>query len=110
MIDFLTDELMAKLIANCRVSTTSLKHWPVVRLFVPNTNCVWLITEMDPTDRNIFFGLCDLDCGFPELGFVDLIALTHEDEIPVQRDLSFQPRHPLSVYAAADILADFAHA
>ena len=39
---------------------------PVVKFF-GGSSCTWLITEYDK-ENELFFGLCDLGAGFPELG------------------------------------------
>lgn len=43
---------------------------PVVKLFTPDAACTWLLTELDPGDPDIAFGLCDLGLGCAELGSV----------------------------------------
>jgi hypothetical protein len=48
---------------------------PVVKLFTPDAGCTWLLTEIDPEDPDIAFGLCDLGLGHPELGSVSLPEL-----------------------------------
>src|SRR5215204_2198547 len=45
---------------------------PVVKLFTPDGAATWLLTELDPEDPDIAFGLCDLGLGCPELGWVSL--------------------------------------
>jgi Protein of unknown function (DUF2958) len=42
---------------------------PVVKLFAPDAQCTWLLTELD-ADTDLAFGLCDLGLGEPELGYV----------------------------------------
>jgi hypothetical protein len=79
-------------------------HPPVVKLFTPDANCTWLISEIDPEEPEIAFGLCDLGQGFPELGCVSLAelrSLCGKMGLPVERDLSFAAEHPMSVYAEA---------
>lgn len=79
-------------------------HFPVVKLFTPDAGCTWLLSEVDPEERDIAFGLCDLGQGFPELGCVSLAelrSLRGKMSLPVERDLSFGAEHPLSVYAEA---------
>jgi hypothetical protein len=75
--------------------------FPEVRLFTPNKNAVWLLTELNP-DTNLAFGLCDLGLGTPELGYVDLdelelLAAIEGFEIEV--DLEFDTTHRLSEWA-----------
>ena len=33
---------------------------PVVKLFTPDANATWLLTELDPDDPDLAFGLCDI--------------------------------------------------
>ena len=49
--------------------------WPVVKLFCPWGAATWLLSELDPEDEDIAFGLCDLGFGCPELGSVRLPLL-----------------------------------
>ncbi|MCZ4262308.1 DUF2958 domain-containing protein [Limimaricola sp. G21655-S1] len=77
---------------------------PVVKLFTPDAGCTWLLTELDPEDNDIAFGLCDLGVGFPELGTVRISELEEVKGLlglPVERDLNFSPKHPISVYSSA---------
>jgi hypothetical protein len=79
-------------------------HKPVVKLFTPDANCTWLITEIDPDQPDLAFGLCDLGMGFPELGYISLTeikALRGYLGLPVERDQSFEGKYPISVYARA---------
>ena len=79
-------------------------HPPVVKLFTPDANCTWLVSEIDPEEPDIAFGLCDLGLGCPELGCISLAelrALRGNLGLPVERDLSFKAIHPMSVYAEA---------
>ena len=81
-----------------------IDHYPVVKLFTPDAGCTWLISELDPEEPDIAFGLCDLGMGYPELGYVSLAELASVRGpmgLPVERDLHFTATHPLSVYAHA---------
>jgi hypothetical protein len=76
--------------------------WPVVKLFTPDAGCTWLLTEIDPEDPDIAFGLCDLGLGHPELGSVslsELEAVRGQLNLPVERDLYFTATKTLSAYA-----------
>lgn len=69
---------------------------PVVKLFAGGAT--WLLTELDEDD--IFFGLCDLGMGFPELGSVSAAELEAYSEFPpIERDLYFSTDKALSVHA-----------
>jgi hypothetical protein len=74
---------------------------PVVKLFTPDAQCTWLLTELDP-DGGPAFGLCDLGLGCPELGYVSLVELATvrgQLGLPVERDLHFDADKTLSAYA-----------
>lgn len=75
---------------------------PVVKLFTPDANATWLLTELDPENPDLAFGLCDL--GYPELGWVSLSELASVRGafgLPVERDFHFEGEYPISVYAKA---------
>jgi hypothetical protein len=77
---------------------------PVVKLFTPGANAVWLLTELDPRDPDRAFGLCDLGLGFPELGHVSLAELESAggpSGVAVEEDTRFRPDRPLSAYTQA---------
>ena len=100
----LTEEQRERLLANGRESaeTGDKDHFPVVKLFTPDAGATWLLTELYPDDPDIAFGLCDLGLGFPELGTVrisELVQLRGRLGLPVERDLHFTAKKPLSAYA-----------
>lgn len=75
---------------------------PVVKLFTPDGGATWLLTELDPAEPEIAFGLCDLGMGCPELGYVNLAeirAVRGKLGLPVERDRHFVADRPLSAYA-----------
>ena len=76
---------------------------PVVKLFTPDAGATWLLTELDPDDEDLAFGLCDLGLGEPELGYVRLSELANARgplRLRVERDLYFEADKPISVHAA----------
>lgn len=78
--------------------------FPVVKFFNPAGAATWLITEMDPDEPDILFGLCDLGMGCPELGSVRLSELQSVRGplgLGIERDVMFEATHPLSAYARA---------
>ena len=105
----LTSSLQLQLLRNGRLSAqcsrngrTAPDFLPVVKLFTPDAACTWLLTELDPDDQDIAFGLCDLGLGFPELGCVrisELASVRGSLGLPVERDLHFSPVGTISVYA-----------
>jgi hypothetical protein len=74
---------------------------PVVKLFTPDGNATWLLTELNP-DIDLAFGLCDLGQGEPELGYVSLSELATARGplgLPLERDLHFAPTRTIAAYA-----------
>jgi Protein of unknown function (DUF2958) len=80
----------------------ALDFKPVVKLFTPDAQCTWLLTELDP-DGGLAFGLCDLGImGEPELGYVSLAELSTvrgKLGLHVERDLHFEADKTISAYA-----------
>jgi hypothetical protein len=102
----LTKAQHAQLLANGRAALADPSHnpRPVVKLFIPDAGCTWLLASLDPTDEDTAFGLCGLGQGFPELGTVSLAELATVRGrlgLPIERDLYWEAKHPLSVDAAA---------
>jgi hypothetical protein len=111
MTKILTNALRAKLLENGQAQRVAIRNgsddpqpidpYPVVKLFTPDAGATWLLTELDPEDDDLAFGLCDLGLGEPELGYVrisELEALRGPLRLPVERDLHFTASRPISVY------------
>ena len=104
-MELLTQQQREQMIANGRVNAgreETEDFAPVVRLLCPWSDAVWLLTELNPQDPDIAFGLCDLGHGFPELGTVRLSELESIEGplgLRIQRDDSFTPTRKLSTYA-----------
>ena len=101
------DDIRDRLLAN-GATEREPDHVPVVKLFEPTGAATWLITEMMPDEPDILFGLCDLGFGCPELGYVSLAELESVKGplgLGIERDLHFEPRFPLSVFAEAARIA-----
>lgn len=101
---FLLPAQRAQLLANGVQTAKDGKgdHAPVVKFFTPDGSATWLLTEIDPEDPTIAFGLCDLGMGYPELGSVSLTELQTVRGafgLPAQRDLLFEAKGPISQYA-----------
>ena len=111
----LTQELQRRLIQNGAIrrrldeeGEADPDFIPVVKLFTPDAACTWILTELDPDDPDIAFGLCDLGMGFPELGSVfvpELESVRGRLGLPIERDLHFAPTFTISVYADAARIA-----
>jgi hypothetical protein len=106
MPDLVPLDLRARMLENGRRSAAGADHDPppVVKLFTPDAAATWLLTELDPDDPDIAFGLCDLGVGCPELGAVSLRGIATVRGalgLPVERDLFFAADRSLSAYARA---------
>lgn len=96
-----TGTIRQKLLANGARSADGevIDPIPVVKLFTPDASATWLLTEIDPDNPVIAFGLCDLGLGSPELGSVDLSeieSLRGPLGLPVERDAYYIETHSLS--------------
>jgi len=102
----LTKPITEKLIANGRAqdpvrgTPEEIDFMPVVKLFNPIGLGVWLLTELDPENPDLAFGLCDL--GFPELGYVsisELRAIRLPLGLHIERDRHWTAKKTLNAYA-----------
>ncbi|OCX51918.1 hypothetical protein BEL04_18115 [Mucilaginibacter sp. PPCGB 2223] len=108
MQDLLTPQQYDLLIQNGGDKSYDKDYPPVAKLFLTNSNFVWLISELDPEYPEIAFGLCDLGMGWPELGYVNIdeILACQNPLVQLENDLSFEGKYPLTVYARAARRAD----
>jgi hypothetical protein len=102
-MELLTQDQRQQMLANGKFNAEHAEDpkdfRPVVKLFCPWGAAIWLLTELDPEDPDIAFGLCDLGIGFPELGSVSLSELesvTGLGGLHIERDLYFTADKPLS--------------
>ena len=106
----LTQEIRRKLIDNGRAQAkvkgtkAEKDFWPVVKLFYPAGAATWLLTELDPEDPDIAWGLCDLGMGCAEFGTVrisELESFRGRFGLGIERDRFFEARAPISRYIDA---------
>jgi hypothetical protein len=111
----LTSAQRAKLLENGRRQAAvkgtpaEIDFFPVVKLFDPCGAATWLLTEIDPSEEDVAWGLCDLGMGFPEFGTVSLTELASVRGrlgLGIERDLYFKARGPISAYIEAASKAD----
>lgn len=110
MTTLLTADQHARMLANGKANAERMADdgntkdfWPVVKLFCPWGAATWLLSELDPEDEDIAFGLCDLGFGCPELGSVrlsELVAVRGPAGLTIERDRHFKPTKSLTAYAA----------
>ena len=75
-----------------------------MKFFDPCGAAAWLFTELDSEDGDTLFGLADLGFGTPELGYsslAEIASIRRRFGLGIERDLYFEPKHALSVYAEA---------
>lgn len=96
----ISSELRAQLLANGARSARHENHdpFPIVKLFTPDAKAVWLLTELDPDDPDLAYGICDLGLGAPKLDYLRLSELTALSNQLIQCDIAFVADRPLSAY------------
>jgi len=109
-LTLITDEDRNKLLANGREAAAGadIDPFPVVKIFVPDGKATWLLSELNPADPDVAYGLADLGKGMPELGYVvlgEIAQLRGCVGLPAERDRFFRATAPLSVYASAAFAA-----
>jgi hypothetical protein len=108
-LELLTADIKTRLLENGRQNAAriaadgnTIDFHPVVKLFTPDAACTWLLSEIDPENPDIAFGLSELGMGCAELGSVSLAeigALRGKLGLPVERDLHFEAEKSLTAYA-----------
>jgi hypothetical protein len=108
-LELLTADIKTRLLENGRQNAAriaadgdTIDFHPVVKLFTPDAGCTWLLSEIDPENPDVAFGLSDLGMGCAELGSVSLAeigALRGKLGLPVERDLHFKAEKSLTAYA-----------
>lgn len=111
----LTKDLFEKLLDNGRRQAplkgtdSELDFVPVVKLFNAYGAGTWLLTELDPDEPDIAWGLSDLGMGCAEFGTIslsELAALKHPFGFSlIERDRHWTPNAPISAYIAASSAA-----
>ena len=101
-MELITPEQRETLLANG--ARRGADHTPVVKFFNPCGAGTWLVTELDPEDESIAFGLADLGFHTPEVGsfsLSELEAFQGPFGLGIERDLYFEAKYTLSAYAEA---------
>jgi hypothetical protein len=99
-VDLIPSQKHAQLLANGARAARDENHdpHPVVRLFIADANASWLLTELDPDDDDLAYGLCDVSLGAPRLGYIRLSDLAELVGDAIQCDPGFAARQALSAY------------
>lgn len=99
-VNLIPAQLRTSLLANGARTANGEDHdpYPVVRLFVAGGPASWLLTELDPDDPDLAYGLCDLGLGTPALDYVRLSDLATVAGDQIRCDTDFAARQPVSAY------------
>jgi hypothetical protein len=99
----ITKEIEKKLLKNNEMPELFRK--PYLKLFNPTGAATWLLSEIEygsiDSGDAIFFGLCDLGMGEPELGSVamqELASVKLPFGLSIERDLNWEPTKTLTEY------------
>ena len=80
-------------------------HVPLVEIFMTNTSCRFLLTELHPYDYDVAYGLCDFGKGNPEMGYVNIkklqSPLNYLRLVRLRRNENFVGKYQISAYKAA---------
>ena len=104
-MDLITAERRILLLANGHNARDNphFAPWPVLKWFNPCGAATWLITELDPDDEDVAYGLADLGFSCAELGHVSVRELSSirlmRGALGIKRDLSWRADKSLSAYA-----------
>lgn len=104
MAKIFTKAIVEKLLKNGSASAASeggIDHQPVIKIFNPWGGQTWLLSEIDPHNPDIAFGLCDMGMGEPEIGSVYISELvnTRVRGLPLERDRWFKASKSIVGYA-----------
>lgn len=115
-MSLLTPEDRQQLIANGLINPTGPQTFedndfvPVVHLYCEVSPCSWLLTEIDPANPDIAWGLIDAGDRNPKFGSVSIAWLEKPRGplgIGVQRLEGWKAKGKLSAYTAAAVAAGF---
>ena len=98
----ITKDIKAKLEANWRevaakyeAGDEDINETVVCKFFNPCGAATWLITQLDPEDGDIMYGLADLGFGCVEYGSISLSEIKSVRlpfGLKIERDLHFNPK------------------
>jgi hypothetical protein len=107
MGSLLTQAQLALLLDNGRLTAAvkstpgEIDFHPVLKLFNPWGAGTWLLTEIEPEDHDIAWGLCDRGMGEPEFETVslsELASIKGRLGLGIERDRYFKGDKPISAY------------
>lgn len=104
------EDVKAKLIENARRAKAerNFDPEPLLKFFAPWDQKVWLISEMNPNNHDVLFGLCDLGVEEPELGTIilsELNSIVGIGGLTIEMDRYFEPNRTLNAYATDAAIA-----
>jgi len=84
-----------EVVAKYEAGDSDINETIVCKLFNPCGAATWLLTQLDPDDGDIMYGLADLGFGCVEYGSIslsELQALKLPMGLTIERDLHFDPK------------------
>ncbi|WP_414714262.1 DUF2958 domain-containing protein [Sphingomonas sp.] len=104
----MTDDEARQLVENARLATSDATFDPVplIRIKVADSDASWLVTEIDPDDHDLAYGLADAGIGLPEQGHFRLSTLADATGAlggRAERDRSFKPAPGMTLAVLARI-------
>lgn len=103
-MNFFSRPQLLKLLNNGAAEEAGKDHAPVVKLYLPKTDCCWLISELDVDNPLMALALYSTQFGSITFDYVNLehvAAIRNKEKIPVLRDTYFVGKYPMSVYFKA---------
>src|SRR5690242_5290325 len=109
-MQLITDNQRARMLANGeRMARDDADDpLPVVRLFMPDGSCSWLLAALDPDYPNFAFGLVDRGGRLPQFAIMrlsEMSGLRDSRGQPVECDLGFAADRPIRAHAASTAMA-----
>ena len=104
-MNIFTQEEFDQMLSNGESEYNDRNHVPLVEVFITNSACRFLLTEIHPYDYNFAYGLCDFGKGCPEMSYVSIKKLqgplTYLRLRRLKRNENFVGKYRISAYLTA---------
>ncbi len=96
-----TEQQKTELLNNGQSQNSGKNHIPVAYIEARKIGFSFLITEINPQNTDLVFGLCDYDCDlrFSSFSIKELEKDLEDRKSSLSANLDFLGRHPIAVYA-----------
>lgn len=102
------EQLLANGLRSARDREGGFDPIPVVKLFQPDGAATWLLTQLDPNDPDLAYGLVDRGGGAPDVDYArlsEIAATVGPLGLAVEQDRAFRPAKTLRAYREAAKIA-----